>query len=64
MPAHAIQQVPTDKLVSPGNIRARLDEEEQVSLAQSIAQNGILVPHPPAARRIQGKAQPLLTRIV
>lgn len=44
MPAHVIQQVPTDKLVSPGNIRARLDEEEQVSLAQSIAQNGILVP--------------------
>ncbi|MCL4720243.1 MAG: ParB/RepB/Spo0J family partition protein [Phycisphaerae bacterium] len=44
MPAHVIQQVPTDKLVSPGNIRTRLDEEEQVSLAQSIAQNGILVP--------------------
>ncbi|MBK8915573.1 MAG: ParB/RepB/Spo0J family partition protein [Phycisphaerales bacterium] len=30
--------------MSPGNVRARLDEEEQVSLAQSIAQNGILVP--------------------
>ncbi|MCC7290456.1 MAG: ParB/RepB/Spo0J family partition protein [Phycisphaerales bacterium] len=39
-----VQQVPTSKPVSPGNIRARLIEEEQVSLAQSIAQNGILVP--------------------
>ncbi len=44
MREHVIQQVPTGKPVSPGNVRARLDEEEQVSLAQSIAQNGILVP--------------------
>jgi ParB family chromosome partitioning protein len=44
MREHVIQQVPTGKPVSSGNIRARLDEEEQVSLAQSIAQNGILVP--------------------
>ncbi len=44
MPAHVVQQIPTSKPVSPGNVRARLDEEEQVSLAQSIAQNGILVP--------------------
>ncbi|MCZ7632948.1 MAG: ParB/RepB/Spo0J family partition protein [Phycisphaerales bacterium] len=44
MREHVVQQVPTGKPVSPGNIRARLDEEEQVSLAQSIARNGILVP--------------------
>jgi ParB family chromosome partitioning protein len=44
MPELIVQQVPTGKPVSPGNVRARLDEEEQVSLAQSIAQNGIIVP--------------------
>jgi len=44
MPAHTVEQVPISKPVSPGNVRAGLDEEEQVSLAQSIAQNGILVP--------------------
>ncbi|MBK9119734.1 MAG: ParB/RepB/Spo0J family partition protein [Phycisphaerales bacterium] len=44
MPEHIIQHVPTNKPVSSGNVRAGLDEEEQVSLAQSIAQNGILVP--------------------
>ncbi len=44
MLSHVVQQVPTSKPVSSGNIRARLDEEEQVSLAQSIARNGILVP--------------------
>lgn len=44
MPELIVQQVPTDKPVSLGNVRAGLDEEEQVSLAQSIAQNGILVP--------------------
>lgn len=44
MPELIVQQVPTGKPVSPGNVRARLDEEEQVSLTQSIAQNGILVP--------------------
>ena len=44
MREHVVQQVPTSKPVSSGNIRARLDDEEQVSLAQSVAQNGILVP--------------------
>lgn len=44
MAGHIVEQVPTGKPVSPGNIRARLIEEEQVSLAQSIARNGILVP--------------------
>ncbi len=44
MSERIVQDVPTDKPVSPGNVRARFDEEEQVSLAQSIAQNGIRVP--------------------
>lgn len=39
-----IQDVPTDKPVSQGNVRARLDEEVQAARAKSVSQNGIVVP--------------------
>lgn len=39
-----VTDVPVEKVVLAGNVRALLDEEEQTALAQSVAQNGILVP--------------------
>lgn len=53
MPERIVQDIPTEKPISRGNMRTRFDEEVQVSLTQSIAQNGILVPllgHPEGDR--------------